>query len=77
MNFDGSICGVSGGVGFVIRDAEGRLLGAGDSFHHEPLVLEAMLRAMLGRHHLEHTRVACWEDSHRGGLLHCHWKDSR
>lgn len=44
MNFDGSVRGAFGNAGFVIRDAEGRLLAAGGSLLHEPSVPKVELR---------------------------------
>lgn len=50
MNFYGSIRGASEGARFVIRDAESRLLGAGDYFLHEPSIPDTELgvAALMG-----------------------------
>lgn len=46
ISFDDNIKDLSKGVGFVIRDAEDRLLAAGSFFLHEPSVLETELRTI-------------------------------
>lgn len=44
MNFDSSIHGAMGGVGFVIQYSNGRLLAVDGSFLFKPSILEAKLR---------------------------------
>lgn len=43
VNFDGSIMGSDGGVAFVIRDPDSRLVVAGDSWLFGPSILDAKL----------------------------------
>lgn len=44
MNFDGSAREAKGGIGYIIRDSDGRLLVAGSSFFFQSSVLDAKLR---------------------------------
>lgn len=44
MNFDGSAREAKGGIGYIIRDSDGRLLVAGSSFFFQSSILEAKLR---------------------------------